>query len=295
MLHVQTQETENETMLDGGETGRLRKLYYRELIARFAHHPALVWNLGEENGPAEWTPVGQTPEQRIAMADYIKATDPYNHPVVMHTHADQHSKKELLTPLLGAKSIDGLSFQVDKPEMVHAAMLKWIELSEKAGRRWMIAMDEIGPWMHGVIPDAEDPNHDVIRHQVLWGSLMAGGAGAEWYFGAKHPHNDLTSEDWRQRERMWDQTTIARTFFEDHLRWWEMKSADSLLSNKDAYCLAKSGESHAIYLPPTPAGKSTTLDLSAESGDWTIRWFHPINGGELQTGSFFCASLPGMQ
>ena len=282
MLHFQTQETENETMLDGGDTGRLRKLYYRELIARFAHHPALVWNLGEENGPAHWTPVGQTLEQRIAMADYIKATDPYNHPVVMHTHADPDGKDKLLTPLLGVKSIDGLSFQVDKPDMVHGEILKWIERSENAGHRWLIAMDEIGPWMHGVVPDAEGGNHDEIRKKVLWGSLMAGAAGVEWYFGAKHPHTDLTSEDWRQRERMWELTTIARTFFEDHLPWWRMKSADRLLSNKDAYCLAKEGEVYAVYLPN---GTPTSIDIGKESGDWTIHWFDPTKGGELQTGS----------
>lgn len=282
MLHVQTQETENETMLDGGDTGRLRKLYYQELISRFAHHPALVWNLGEENGPAEWTPIGQTPKQRIAMADYIKASDPYNHPVVMHTHADEHSKKELLMPLLNAKSIDGLSFQVDKPEAVHGEILKWFELSAKSDHRWLIAMDEIGPWMHGVVPDDEAENHNQLRHKVLWGSLMAGAAGVEWYFGAKHPHNDLTSEDWRQRERMWELTTIARKFFEQHLPWWQMTAADELLSAKDGYCFAKPGEVYAVYLPNN---QTAMLDLANESGEWTIKWFSPTKGGDLMTGS----------
>lgn len=76
LLHVVTQETENERLLDDGDTGPLRKLYYRELIARFAHHPALVWNLGEENGPAEFSPNGQTSEQQKAMSNYLKASDP---------------------------------------------------------------------------------------------------------------------------------------------------------------------------------------------------------------------------
>ena len=47
-LHFKTMETENEMLLDDGDLGRERKLYYRELIARYAHHPALNWNLGEE-------------------------------------------------------------------------------------------------------------------------------------------------------------------------------------------------------------------------------------------------------
>ncbi|MFW6162106.1 MAG: DUF5060 domain-containing protein, partial [Planctomycetota bacterium] len=47
-LHFKTLETENELLLDRGNLGPQRKLYYRELIARFAHHLALNWNLGEE-------------------------------------------------------------------------------------------------------------------------------------------------------------------------------------------------------------------------------------------------------
>ena len=45
-LHFKTQETENELLLDKGDLGPQRKLYYRELIARFSHHLALNWNLG---------------------------------------------------------------------------------------------------------------------------------------------------------------------------------------------------------------------------------------------------------
>lgn len=47
LLHMVLQETENETMLDGGNTGPLRQLYLRELMARFGHHLALNFNLGE--------------------------------------------------------------------------------------------------------------------------------------------------------------------------------------------------------------------------------------------------------
>ncbi|UCD58538.1 MAG: DUF5060 domain-containing protein, partial [Candidatus Hydrogenedentota bacterium] len=48
MLHVVTQETENDRNL-GGSAGLnpIRRLYYRELVARFSHHLAVIWNLGE--------------------------------------------------------------------------------------------------------------------------------------------------------------------------------------------------------------------------------------------------------
>lgn len=296
-LHVQLQETENETLLDGGETGAQRKLYFYELVSRFGHHPALIWNLGEENGPAEWTPIGQTPEQRIAMAKYLKQIDPYNHPVVMHTHADVHSKNQLLTPLLGEESIDGLSFQVAERKTIHDEIVTWLKRSQQVGHPWLIAMDEVGMWHTGCKTDVEDPNHDTIRRYALWGSLMAGAAGVEWYFGANSKHNDLTSEDWRQRDRLWDLTRIATSFFEDHLPWYEMESAVELVNNAnpneagscEPYCLAKHGRVYAIYLNRVHA---PTLDLSKTDGEFRVRWYDPLKGGELAKGSVLTVQAP---
>ena len=102
-LHVVTQETENDQGLDGGDLGRQRKLYYRELIARFAHHPALVWNLGEENT--------NTDEQRKAFAQYIHDLDPYDHPVVCHTYPGKYD--EVYSPLLGYTYFEGPSLQTN--------------------------------------------------------------------------------------------------------------------------------------------------------------------------------------
>jgi hypothetical protein len=95
MLHVVMQETENDQALDKGELGLLRKLYYRELIARFAHHPALVWNLGEENS--------NTDAQRKAFCAYIHSLDPYDHPIVCHTFPGKYD--EVYEPLLGYKAL----------------------------------------------------------------------------------------------------------------------------------------------------------------------------------------------
>lgn len=47
-LNFKTQEIENQNLLDGGDLGNQRILYYRELIARFGHNLGLNWNLGEE-------------------------------------------------------------------------------------------------------------------------------------------------------------------------------------------------------------------------------------------------------
>ena len=49
-LHTVFNEAEeaNKRELDDGELGPERKLYYREMIARFGHHLASEWNLCEE-------------------------------------------------------------------------------------------------------------------------------------------------------------------------------------------------------------------------------------------------------
>ena len=297
-MHVVTQETENERLLDDGDVGRLRQLYYQELIARFAHHPALIWDLGEENGPADFSPHGQTHDQQKAMADFFASADPYDHPVVIHTHATGKAKDEVTTDLMGHPTLDGLSFQVHRPEEVHGEVQRWRRMSQAAGHRWLISMDEIGPWQDGVVPDAEDADHDAMRRQVLWGSLMAGAVGVEWYFGAKHPHNDLTSEDWRQRESMWQQSAVARGFFESHVDLSRLQSDDERTGNSTDYCSVIEDTACVIYLNAASLGAESStrvrLPLSESASQevastWTIHWFDPKAGGPLQTGSVVTA------
>jgi hypothetical protein len=132
------------------------------------------------------------------------------------------------------------------------------------------------------MPDAVDPDHDTIRQQVLWGAYMAGGAGVEWYFGYRFAHNDLNAQDWRSRDLLWDQTRHAMQFFQTYLPFTEMQSADALTPDEKDYCFAKTGEVYAIYLPP---GSAAQLDLSEANGSFSVQWFDPKNGGELQQGS----------
>lgn len=282
LLHVVIQETENERLLDDGDMGPQRKLYLNELIARFAHHPALVWNLGEENGPASWSPVAQNDEQRKAMSSYLKRADPYQHPVVLHTHSTAESKDEIVAPQLGHKPLDGLSFQVHPRESANAEVIKWREQADLSGHPWLITMDEIGEWHTAALPDSLDPNHDSLRRHALWGTLMAGAAGVEWYFGAKYPHNDLTSEDWRQRDRLWDLSRFAQQFFVEHLPFWQMQPNNKLVDREGHYVLEKSGQLYVVYLHQQQAVK---LDLSGIKGRFSIHWFDPNQGGDLRPGS----------
>ena len=264
MMHVVTQETENDQLIDGGELGPERRLYYRELVARFAHHPAVTWNLGEENT--------NTPEQRRAFADYIRGLDPYDHPIVIHTFPSK--RNEVYSDLLGYAQLDGPSLQLSDMRETHRETLKWVNRSREAGRQWFVCLDEIGPASIGVKPDAEDPDHDDVRRYALWGNLTAGGAGCEWFF-----QSDIRSEDWRSRDRMWDLTRIALDFFHKHLPFTEMRCQNRLVTGKNVWCLAKPGEIYTVYIPE---GGTTTLEIP--EGAYSVDWYNPREGGPLVPG-----------
>lgn len=282
MLHIVTQETENELLLDIGELGVQRKLYYRELIARFSHHLGITWNLGEENGPVDWSPKGQNDADRKAMAKYIKEQDPYKNFIALHTHSVPSQQEEILNPLLGYEYLDGVSNQIHHPDLVHHITKKWLLESQKSKRIWLVTQDEIGPADSGAKPDADDPEHNAIRHEVLWGNLMAGGAGVEWYFGYKYAHNDLNCEDWRSRDIVWDQTRYALDFFRKYLPFQDMQSADDLTDNTEEYVFAKNQTVYAIYLPKVV---DTKINLLGSNQRYTIKWYNPKTGGKLQNGT----------
>ncbi len=279
LLHVVLQETENETLLDEGDTHYERKLYYRELIARFGHHLGIIWNMGEENGPVHWSPDGQNTEQRKAMVRYFSENDPYNSLRVIHSHADEKPRREIFSELLDDPNMEGISMQIGSMMEAHDETRYWVEATQDASNPWVVSIDEIGHASRGVDPDDRTPNNqDSVRSQVLWGNLMAGGAGVEWYFGYQNHNNDLACEDWRSREMMWNYTRIALEFFQQEVPFWEMHHQDELISSGNGWCLAKEKEVYLIYLP---IGGPFEIDLTGASGNFVARWFNP------RTGNFF--------
>ncbi len=270
-MYVVTQEQENDTglpALDQGMLGTERKLYYRELIARYGHHLGIIWNLGEENTNSDfWL---------RQFHDYIQDTDPYNHPIVIHTFPSQYNK--VFDPLLSTDRLDGISLAIPTPPDTHDTVLYWRERSAEMGRPWFVGADEVGPPSHGVLEDSLDPTHDDIRKGALWGNLMAGGGGVQWYFGVAFPENDINLEDYRTRTNMWKQTKHAMDFFHTYLPFDQMDPADDLVSATDAWCFAKQGEVYAVYLP---TGGTTQLDLGLNFGAFKVSWYDPRIGGPL--------------
>jgi len=272
-IHFKTMETENELLLDGGELGPQRKLYYRELIARFGHHLALNWNLGEEINNAGTA-------QKKAWAQYLYDHDPYRHHIVIHNGANHYD-------LLGKGSkLTGFSLQTNRSDFsqVHSRVKTYLEKSAAAGKPWAVACDEPGDASHALRPDNDAGNsHEDGRKNGLWGTLMAGGWGNEWYFGYKHAHSDLTCEDFRSRDRWWDYCRAALEFFKKYeIPVWEMSSADDLTPQRNDYCLCKPGQVYVVYLKN---GGTAELDLSDGKATFEVRWYDPRRGGSLLTGT----------
>ncbi len=291
MSHMVTQETENQCLFDNCETGPQRALYYRELIARFGHHLALTWNLGEESGrryredgtPRNVNRKVQNDAQFKAMATYLRAHDPYKNPVVIHSHVGNYSREHLLQPLLGFKAVEGPSLQVKNTGNVYAEVEKWIRLSQGSGKPWVVALDENGPAAKGVVPDAADPGHDTIRMEVLWPTLMAGGAGVEWYFGYNYPNSDLTCQDWRSRENMWEQTNIALDFFRENLPFQRMEANQDFTSIGNYYGFSDADRLHVVYF--SSLRHAASFQPKKGNGTYEIRWFNPREGGRLLAGT----------
>ena len=302
-LHFKMQENENDDdrigrerrpqrvpeSLDGGRLGVERKLYTRELVARFGHALALNWNMGEENT--------QSTAEQNEWARYIRDTDPYDHHVVVHTFPPDQDA--VYRPLLGKDSpVTGISLQ-NMWRTVHERTAHWVRESAGAGYPWVVANDEQGPADLGVPPDpgyagwnGRDRKgavvHDIhdVRKYVLWANLMAGGAGVEYYFGYQLPENDLVAEDFRSRDQSWNYARIALGFFREHrVPFWDMESADENVGGRASdgpYCFRQVGKLYLVYLPN---GGPVQLDLTGHTGRFAVDWFDPRVGGAMRKGS----------
>lgn len=279
-------ERKNKQELDGGELGPERKLYYREIVARFSHHPALQWNLCEE-----YNINFDLGADRIRQfADYVQTLDPYDHPIAVHSAKDP---LEALRFTFGDDRFSMTSIQIGQ-ERVDTVVEEFRKETAAAGRPLPVSMDEFTvnagqerPW------DAVD-DADRMRKEKLWPVYLSGG-NIEFIL-----EDLLNTESFKtpQRDKLWNYVWFARRFVEK-LPFWEMEPADGLLSAEATYkttklvrnadrrfvdepyeiegqVFARPGEVYAIYLPS--AEQTGKLDLSDYPGTFHLRWYNPRNG-----------------
>ncbi len=281
MLHMVLNEAEeaNKRELDDGELGPERKLYYREMIARFAHHPAVEWNLCEEYN----LNLDFGPERMGEFANYLRAVDPYDHPIAAHTAGDP---VEELRFMYADPRYDMVSVQLNQRPIHEVTEAIWRETA-KAGRPLPVSLDEFTldrgqQASHIPVDDAE--GH---RREKLWPTYFSGGQIEFILEGLLKVDTFRTPE----REKLWGYMAIARHFMEEHLPFWEMQPSDDLVTGAGTIPLpigkgktqllgpqvfTKPGEIYAVYLPT--AKPSGSLDLTALAGRATLRWFNPRTG-----------------
>ena len=298
MPHIILQEMDIEQLLDNGELGTTRKMFYRELIARFGYLNGIQWNIGEEHG----TPSagGNTNQQRLDFVNYLTANDPYGHPVVMHTSAGEGNYDALYTPFLGHPTFAGMSYHIHGPTNggadtgggldTYRFAREWREDSAQNGRKWIIALDECCGWNVGVRPDQS--NIEAIRKDEMWGMMMAGGAGFDWYLGFDFDNRDLTLQDFRRYDFLWELSSNTGNFFREYVPFQEMNPVSNLTPVETNRVFAKPGEVYVVYLRD---GGTTTLDVQSSNDTFTVEWFNPRTGGELLTSNVTEFTGPGVQ
>jgi hypothetical protein len=265
-----TQEEESEQLL--GKLTTNRKLYYRELVARFAHHHGWIWDLDEEMDRWRY----YTTHDMKDIANYIRAIDPYKHPIqYVQWKGELMPDDKTYGRLLGFPNFDGLGMQHD-PENTHAETIKWVDKSSAAGHKWLAGLIEANP---GELPDLNDYWHDRVRRFSIWGNLMASGSGTIFFFTL--PNGDVNCEDFRTRDHLYDLMRYAHEFFTRYLPFHEMRHRDDLTPASNDFVFAREGEIYAVYLPD---GGAVQLDLSGAKGIFELKWYDPRYGGALLDG-----------
>jgi hypothetical protein len=227
---------------DDAWTGFNHERYYREMIARFGHLPALMFNISEESGE------NYSFSEALSLAQLLKNIDPYDHPVGIHNINDPRSE------YINAPYIDFTSIQTNFSDALdhNDRAVAWINECKSLNTRvLMVGFDEPRPLMN---------------RKGWWSAYMG---GAVWEVHVDKPY-DRPISAW---EPAWTQIGGARTFMES-LPFWEMEPMNNLVRSGTAFALAKPGEVYAFYLP---SGGTITVSLAANN-TYDYAWWNPSNG-----------------
>jgi len=261
LLHFVLSETEeaNKRELDDGALGVERKLYFREMVARFGHHPGLQWNLCEEYD----IKFPFSPDDIRAQASWLQAVDPYDHPITVHNYGDP---LQTWMPFVGDQrfGVTSLQYPRSQNDGFGPAVEFWRLMGEITGWPIPVSLDEFRRTNRNHLPDQ--------RRDILWPVLLSGGQ-IEFILAEL-----LAVDDFSPYDALWEQCGHARSFLELAVPFQDMEPADGLVSGVTGVeCLALPGSSYGLYLPQ---GGTVTLDLRGVAGAERFRldWFNPRTG-----------------
>ncbi|MEX2263218.1 MAG: Ig-like domain-containing protein [Bryobacteraceae bacterium] len=218
--------------------------YYREMIARFGYLPAIYFNFGEEHN--ENYSLAEALQHMKVFGDM----DPYRHPRAIH-NVNTPRPEYIDSPNVQLTSVQT---NPSKPETLNQLAIDWWQAGlVRKQRPLVVSFDEARP--------SED-------RRSWWAVYMAGGM---W-----EPYVPVP-QGYAALEPLWTELAAAGRFMET-LAFEEMFPANHVVRKGRAFCLARPGETYALYLP---SGGSVTVDLTA-GNRYQVDWFDPRAGGWKQ-------------
>ncbi len=247
-----------------------RAFYYRYIVARFAHHTGLIWNLREEYNER------YTANQVIEYARQLQSLDPYRHPITVHNVNLPEAW------FLNAGVFSATSIQTDKPsssllpKQFNTWALQWRDAAEAAGRPMMVSFDEMGKTSSSAV------DRKLIR-QAQWALVMAGGQ-FEIHLSPFVQYQDFEAHL---------NDILHMSTFMQRIPFWDMRARNDLVSS-NAFALVRPGMQMVVYAPSSGA---VTVNLSGFIGSVPYEWYDPKTGtyasaGNLTGGQSHTVSSP---
>lgn len=253
---------------DSAWNGYDHDLYFREMVARFAHHPGLIWNIGEEANEI------YSDQQQILHAQKLRQLDAYDHPITVHRRSPWPFLNTPHFDLTSIQSGGGANdFSTTPLSDLNEEIIFHREESVRTCRAIPVMIDETPR-----VTRVDAASQFKMRSQVLYPIFLGGGNYELHYRDAYGQGGTLTIE---QLAPMLEDMRRARHFVED-LPFNEMSPCNELISGQGRACFGKIGDVYAVYLPD---GGSVSLNLTGGGGSFNVTWFNPRNGNSSNAGS----------
>ncbi|MCK5553695.1 MAG: DUF4038 domain-containing protein, partial [Deltaproteobacteria bacterium] len=250
-----------------------------------------------------WVIAGEFEEESTSSeyayhGNIIDQTDPYDHPIsihtlntnapefgndswltyVMHQNGEQDSTISLQNLLnqLGRSDIDPINPDV----LVNVADGNSLYTDVQADRTYdkPVVNAEFGYEAYdGWNNRTGRTTPDTVR-KLAWNLVMAGGF---FTYGMDKTYkvfdkNDMTN-DWDLPAQELGGSDSMKLLYEfmTGTKWWEMSPDNSVIDSGDAVALVNPGIEYVVYLR---SGSSVSVDLSAVSGNLKVKWFDTKDG-----------------
>jgi hypothetical protein len=279
LLYSQNDDDDEDYLYDpyDAKNGALydtRRLYYREMIARFSHHTKITWIIR-----------GMNAKDVTERSKYIRSVDPYQNPILVGISVDDMATSLQRIPTINGVSVSFPTYMKDirsftNDDKISSSISNLISatvgLTSKAIIEYVTMVDTT---VH--------KDTDSIRQQLIWTTVMGSGIGLSGGFSFNFVDIDGERDNTKLISVSLDQLRIATSEFwlnATSISYWDMRNSNTRVS-AGSFCLSERGGN--IFVVYKKLGESTinlVLDPKLDV-DYSILWYDPRIGGKLLPGS----------